>query len=395
MIEYLIQDTTLTAIGNSIRAKTGGTTLLAPSEMPTAIDNIPTGGGGEVESGVIFIDYDGTIVESWESDAVASKTALPNNPSHDRLVAQGWNWTLADIKDYIVDYPEAVVVVGQMYKTASRLTEFDITLNKVTGKDVTCNMVGNKDWGDGSKNTSTSHTYEDYGDYTITCDGVTIPSGSSSSGGVFATVVSNARSYMCKVAYIGELVTRIADYSFANCNSLSAIAVPNTITQIRSGAFSKCYSLTSIVVPTSWDSSQGSTAFADCFSLGIISMSNNSNNKYFPNNSCNYVKYITIPRNVETIGINAFYNCNRLTRIEFPESITTISAGAFSACYAVVKYDFTKSTIIPVLENRSSLSSINGQCKIIVPDALYDDWIVATNWSTYADYIYKASEVTD
>jgi hypothetical protein len=28
-----------------------------------------------------------------------------------------------------------------------------------------------------------------------------------------------------------------------------------------------------------------------------------------------------------------------------------------------------------------------------VPDSLYDEWIAATNWSTFADYIYKASEM--
>lgn len=33
MAEYKIQDTTLTAIGNAIREKTGGTGLLTPEEM--------------------------------------------------------------------------------------------------------------------------------------------------------------------------------------------------------------------------------------------------------------------------------------------------------------------------------------------------------------------------
>ena len=34
----------------------------------------------------------------------------------------------------------------------------------------------------------------------------------------------------------------------------------------------------------------------------------------------------------------------------------------------------------------------NENLKIIVPDELYDTWIVATNWSTYANKIVKASE---
>ena len=44
MSEYLIQDSTLTAIGDAIRAKTGGTVLIAPENMPTEIENIQSGG---------------------------------------------------------------------------------------------------------------------------------------------------------------------------------------------------------------------------------------------------------------------------------------------------------------------------------------------------------------
>lgn len=37
---YKIQDTTLTAIGDAVRAKTGQTNLMTPSELATAINNI-------------------------------------------------------------------------------------------------------------------------------------------------------------------------------------------------------------------------------------------------------------------------------------------------------------------------------------------------------------------
>ena len=44
MAEYIIQDTTLTAIGDAIRAKTGGTELIVPENMPTEIESIQSGG---------------------------------------------------------------------------------------------------------------------------------------------------------------------------------------------------------------------------------------------------------------------------------------------------------------------------------------------------------------
>ena len=39
-----------------------------------------------------------------------------------------------------------------------------------------------------------------------------------------------------------------------------------------------------------------------------------------------------------------------------------------------------------------TFNNTNSTFKIIVPDALYSQWIVATNWSTYASQIVKTSE---
>lgn len=44
MSEVLIQESTLSAIGNAIRSKTGSSNLMSPAEMVTAIDGIETGG---------------------------------------------------------------------------------------------------------------------------------------------------------------------------------------------------------------------------------------------------------------------------------------------------------------------------------------------------------------
>lgn len=44
MAEYLIQDTSLTAIADAIREKTGSTDTIAVSDFPTAIAGISTGG---------------------------------------------------------------------------------------------------------------------------------------------------------------------------------------------------------------------------------------------------------------------------------------------------------------------------------------------------------------
>ena len=72
MAKCFIEDATLTAIGNAIRAKTGGTDLMIPSAMPAAIEGIVSGGGSgqyvwskqESETGPI-IEY---VIGETEAD---------------------------------------------------------------------------------------------------------------------------------------------------------------------------------------------------------------------------------------------------------------------------------------------------------------------------------------
>ena len=59
MTKLFIEDTTLTAIGDAIREKTGGTDLISPSNMPSEISSIETGGDTTQEDGIV----DGSLTE--------------------------------------------------------------------------------------------------------------------------------------------------------------------------------------------------------------------------------------------------------------------------------------------------------------------------------------------
>ena len=48
-------------------------------------------GSAKVRKDVNFYDYDGTIVESYTTAEFADISALPTNPTHTGLTAQGWN----------------------------------------------------------------------------------------------------------------------------------------------------------------------------------------------------------------------------------------------------------------------------------------------------------------
>lgn len=61
MAEYLIQDTTLAAIADAIRLKTGKTEAIPVSDMANEISNISVDGGDVVLRYITFMSYDGTV----------------------------------------------------------------------------------------------------------------------------------------------------------------------------------------------------------------------------------------------------------------------------------------------------------------------------------------------
>lgn len=95
--------------------------------------------------------------------------------------------------------------------------------------------------------------------------------------------------------------------------------------------------------------------------------------------------------NTVTIENGAFNGCKNITKFELPDTLKSIRDYAFYNCTSLNCVDFSKSTTIPYL-GLDAFHNVSSSCKIIVPDALYDEWIAATNWSTYADYIIKKSD---
>lgn len=102
---------------------------------------------------------------------------------------------------------------------------------------------------------------------------------------------------------------------------------------------------------------------------------------------CLKLNKINIPDEMKVILLGMFEECASLTTMEFPKSIVSISSSAFSGCRGMKKYDFSKNEKVPTLANISAFRYIPADCQILVPSALYDEWIVATNWATYASNI--------
>lgn len=368
--------------------------------------------GGEETTGdytVKVIDYDGTVLLEKKGNT-GDVINLPTAPTHEKLVFQEWSASVS-VSDNKVTIANNDIMVGAVYTTASGQNEFDITLTKVTGLSVTLRMDGTKDWGDGTSDTSMSHTYTSYGDYTIKCNGTDM--NISSSYGLFGqksdlvnyycteirfSTVTNIRDYALQYCYsltnvvMSKGITRIGDHVLQHCYSLTNIIIPSSITKIGSYEFYSCYSLTNVVIPYSVTSIYGNT-FQYCYSLKSIVIPNGTTSVGYMFTSCYSLTSVVIPDSVTSISGEAFTYCYSLTRVVIPGGVTSLSGSAFYYCYSITKYDFSQCTAVPTLSSKNVFYNINAICKIIVPDSLYDEWIAAENWSTYANYIYKASEV--
>ena len=333
---------------------------------------------------VKVIDYDGTVLMEKKGNT-GDIIELPEAPTHDRLVFQKWSASRT-VTDNKITIGNDNVMVGATYTTASGQNEFDITVTKATGLTVTFNGTGVKDWGDGTSDSKTSHTYTAYGNYMIKWAGSSIPQyafGSMTSHVYFLTFarlagitsINKSAFYSCyslKSITIPDGVTSINGYVFNHCQSLASITIPYGVTWIDNNTFHYCYSLTSIIISDRVQSIR-SSLFQYCYSLASITISHKANR----------------------IFMYAFSDCYSLASITIPEGVKKIDDNAFNNCYSLIKYDFSQATAVPTLSNRSAFNKINKICKIVVPDNLYDQWIAATNWSSYADYIYKASEVSE
>ena len=405
--EYLVTNAELTATANSIREKLGSQAAIrwaSGTGFKSSVDDIQTG-GGESSDDIRFLDYDGTIVQTYSAADFANLSELPANPTHTGLTSQGWNWTLADAKTYVASYGK--LDIGQMYVTDDGKTRIHIRLEE--GRldpylGLAINGSADIDWGDGTAHSTltgssintvvyTGHSYASAGEYTIAVDitGTARISGDGYGGNETSTIIRKSSSYNGQYdrVYANSIIhinigLNVVLYSkcFINCNNLNSITIPLSVTSIGEQAFSSCYSLGSITIPSSVttignntfyycrglvnvsfpkDASMSTGTFYGCTNLvrAAVSPSTSSLSSVFY--YCFNLISVTIPSSVTSITGNAFNNCYSLTSITIPSSVTSIDGGAFAYCYSLTSITIPSSVTkigAQVFQNCYSLTSI-------------------------------------
>ena len=186
---------------------------------------------------------------------------------------------------------------------------------------------------------------------------------------------------------IPSTVTSIGGSAFGGCRSLQSVNIQSGVTNIVDSEFSSCYSLQSVTIPSTV-TSLGEKAFYDCYSLQSVTIP--SGVKSIVNyifQYCSSLQSVTIPSTVTRIGGSAFYQCYSLQSVSIPSSVTSIGGGAFDRTNCILDFGNERTTV-PTISSTSSI----GYNFCIVPDALYDQWCAATNWSTMTNKIVKYSD---
>lgn len=116
MSKVVINDTSLTAIGDAIRKKTGKSDLLLPSEMPSAIESISSsGGGGSTGPSIPMLPPGQNIMQGRDGGLVEQRWV--------KLTSQDNVATVQDLGfDSIEDFASRCVFIAGMMSTVDGST---------------------------------------------------------------------------------------------------------------------------------------------------------------------------------------------------------------------------------------------------------------------------------
>ena len=193
---------------------------------------------------------------------------------------------------------------------------------------------------------------------------ITIPDSVTSIGSLVFEGCKNLKKFEGKFAADNGrcLIKDNVIISYANASG-AEYTIPDSVTKIGDWVFIGCTSLTSVTISDSV-TSIGKYAF----------------------NSCTALKSVTIPDSVTSIGGNAFSNCTSLTSVTIPDSVTEIGGWVFSDCTSLIDV-YCKATTPPTATGGLMFDDNALDRKIYVPAESVELYKGADRWSNYADYI--------
>ncbi len=163
--------------------------------------------------------------------------------------------------------------------------------------------------------------------------------------------IGNFAFYDCEaLAYIDltdTALTTVGECAFTHCAALLNLELPATVTSVGLGAVKGCAAMESMTLPFIGGTPKENTYLGYLFGatdytlteghmpVSLMSVTLLAAGHDLPANAffgCSYLREVTIPEGVKSIGHRAFYGCARLSSIVLPDSVTTVGDEAFAGC---------------------------------------------------------------
>lgn len=179
---------------------------------------------------------------------------------------------------------------------------------------------------------------------------------------------SNTLFVGCKNTQIPESVTKISNYAFQNCTTLTSIVIPNSVTNIYQYAFDGCTGLTSVEFGNSI-TTIGEHAFSGCSSLTAL----------------------VLPNSVTTIGQGAFGKTGIIS-VVIPNSVTSIGNYAFQNCSGLTS--ITSLIENPFFIDAYVFDGIHSDVTLYVPQGTKDKYKSYSSWNKIENIVESGESAT-
>lgn len=329
-----------TGLLDSIRSKAGTQASMTVSQAQTAVENIPTGGGGgeiaEFIDGSISVYEDATLTTGVRYYAFFSCNSLIS-----------------------VSIPNASLGIGSsaFYNLMRLETVYAPKISRI------------------EPNAFRSCRELLYADF---------PSVQHIGSGAFSSCA--------KLSYANFPALSSAWYSiFISCPNLTSVNLGN-LSEIPNGTFSSCVKLETVIVHDI--TSIGAYAFYNCQSFTGFDFGSCT---YIGSNAfsgCRALKTANFPMLTASIPSACFTGCTSLSMGSFPKVSAIVGNNTFSNCSVLLSLYFLGSSVVelatPTIFSNTPISGYTTHTggvhgSIFVPASLYDAYRSATNWSVYAD----------
>lgn len=337
-----------------------------------------------------FYNYDGELLFAYTIEEMQTLENLPTPPTDDKLQLVEWNYTLDELKQIVIGLD-----VSGTWATISGNTEIDKEFNAVSGYNSRISLYNNDadrtftvTWIDGTQESHSfvgSYAFEHtYAEDTSGTEIVQISGGSTSYClyGNFNNRLSafEANNNVNGTANFSVKAVRLGNFAVINNQySNSPLCNCKRIDYLTQSYFDNSTMFT-----------ENDLFGTELKNLNLPNGYTGLSNYVFANNYCTSLQNYFLPKTITSINYQMFSNNTNVAKIFIPKNASHINTFAFRVCWAKL-FDFSAFTTIPTLDVEV-FANISPFAKIVVPDELYDQWIIAENWSAYVQYIIKASD---